>query len=68
MKPEIYDKIFAPGNKEKLEEMSAQPFTEHVIPGTGAPRCSRCFGPWGQCEHTGGPIVALDPRVSYPDA
>lgn len=22
----------------------------------GVPRCEHCFGPWGMCAHTGGPL------------
>jgi hypothetical protein len=31
----------------------------------GPPRCSICFGPFGMCEHTGGPLdlKSGDPRL-----
>jgi hypothetical protein len=30
-----------------------------VLAGRGVPRCEFCFGPWGMCAHTGGPLDPL---------
>lgn len=44
-------------------ESTAEPNWQET-PGKGAPRCPSCFAAWGQCEHTGGPIVPLAPGVA----